>query len=154
MFAPAEPPVPRGDSDPLFTVFDSSSPADASHARLLWSSLSLLPPLESVDIRRRLPVPRPPRDPGSTRAERPAPPPTPSLEPALRLEERRRYAAMADQRRETLARLRRQREQRLRKEMIGPKRRLGGGERNATPRGPEPSEADAELVKQLQSVIS
>nr|XP_040047333.1 cilia- and flagella-associated protein HOATZ [Gasterosteus aculeatus aculeatus] len=154
MSAPVATPV-RGDLEPFFTVFDGSSPADASHARLLWSSLSLLPPLESrlvsADVRQRLPVSRPQRRSGGTGPEGAAPPPTPSSEPALRLEERRRYAAMADQRRETLARLRRQREQRLRREASGPRRRLCG-ERSTTPRGPAHSEADEELVKQLPSI--
>ena len=53
------------DLDKFFTVFDGSSPEDVSHARRLWSSLSLLPPLESrlesADIRQRLPVSRPQR---------------------------------------------------------------------------------------------
>uniref|UniRef100_A0A673ZZR9 Cilia- and flagella-associated protein HOATZ n=1 Tax=Salmo trutta TaxID=8032 RepID=A0A673ZZR9_SALTR len=44
----------------FFTVFDGSSPEDVSHAKQLWTSLSLLPPLESrlvnADIRQRLPI--------------------------------------------------------------------------------------------------
>ncbi|XP_028976604.1 UPF0722 protein C11orf88 homolog isoform X6 [Esox lucius] len=43
-----------------FTVFDGSSPEDVSHAKQLWTSLSLLPLLESrlisADISQRLPV--------------------------------------------------------------------------------------------------
>ncbi|XP_052372050.1 cilia- and flagella-associated protein HOATZ isoform X1 [Oncorhynchus keta] len=46
----------------FFTVFDGSSPEDVSHAKQLWTSLSLLPPLESrlvnADIRQRLPIAR------------------------------------------------------------------------------------------------
>ncbi|KAL0995003.1 hypothetical protein UPYG_G00130520 [Umbra pygmaea] len=46
--------------DKYFTVFDGSSLQDVSHAKQLWASLSLLPPLESrlvsADIRQRLPV--------------------------------------------------------------------------------------------------
>ncbi|CAG02249.1 unnamed protein product [Tetraodon nigroviridis] len=69
-----------------FLVFDGSSPAEVSHARRLWSSMFLLPPLESrlvsADIRQRLPVSRP-RPPGP----RPSAP-----EPRRRREERQRYA--------------------------------------------------------------
>lgn len=137
-------------------VFDGSSQADVSHARLLWSSVSLLPPqesrLQSADIRQRLPVSRPQRD--STVAG-----PTPirsSPEPhgVLRRrweeeEERRRYVAMADRRREILALLRRQREQRIHEELISmafkPKVKVGKDrERHNL------SDCDEELVKELQ----
>ncbi|XP_054464219.1 cilia- and flagella-associated protein HOATZ [Anoplopoma fimbria] len=133
----------------LFTVFDCSPPDDVSHARLLWSSLSLLPPLESrlvsSDIRQRLPVSRPQRT--TTTTTTTTGPKQPSLEPGLRLEERRRYAAMADQRRETMALLRRQREQRMQKELVSldfnPKMK------SKLLKPPE-SETEEELVKQLQ----
>uniref|UniRef100_A0A3Q1FMA4 Cilia- and flagella-associated protein HOATZ n=1 Tax=Acanthochromis polyacanthus TaxID=80966 RepID=A0A3Q1FMA4_9TELE len=106
--------------DKLFTVFDGSSPEDVSHARQLWSSLSLLPPLESrlvsADIRQRLPVSRPQR---SSTGARPSASEPPSVHDALQLqEERRRYAAMADQRKEIQALMRRQREQRIQKELL------------------------------------
>ncbi|XP_068435315.1 cilia- and flagella-associated protein HOATZ [Clinocottus analis] len=152
--------------DALFTVFEGSSPENASHARLLWSSLSLLPPLESrlvsADIRQRLPVSRPlPRgccSSGAGPKQSTPPQSTQSLEPALpqRLEERRRYAALADQRRETMALLRRQREQRLRREGLlsgdfKPKLKpKPGGEKTSRLEKPADSELDAELVKQLQ----
>ncbi|KAF0033213.1 hypothetical protein F2P81_015503 [Scophthalmus maximus] len=46
--------------DRLVTVFDGSAPEDVSHARRLWSSVSLLPPLEArlvaADVRQRLPT--------------------------------------------------------------------------------------------------
>ncbi|KAM6913339.1 cilia- and flagella-associated protein HOATZ [Lycodopsis pacificus] len=152
MSAPAE--------DPL--VFEGSSPGDVSHARLLWSSRSLLPPLESrlvsADIRQRLPVSRPQRSGSSTGPKRSCSTqqPQPGCEHALRqrLEERQRYAAMADQRRETMALLRRQREQRIRRELLSvdfkPKLELGGGEKRSKLRKPPDSEMDEELVKQLQ----
>ncbi|XP_056263740.1 cilia- and flagella-associated protein HOATZ [Pseudoliparis swirei] len=133
------------DVEPLVTVFQGSSPEHAAHARLLWSSMSLLPPLESrllsaEDTRQRLPVSRPQHP----RAATPPPPEPP--------EERRRYAAMADQRRETMALLRRQRDQRVR----GARReRLpAGGQPGTKLRGgttaKEGSPADCELVEQLQ----
>ncbi|KAK9517506.1 hypothetical protein VZT92_022873 [Zoarces viviparus] len=156
MFAPAE--------DPLLTVFEGSSSGDVSHARLLWSSLSLLPPLESrlvsrlvsADTRQRLPVSRPQRSSSSSGPKRSCSMQQPSCEHALlqRLEERLRYAAMADQRRETMALLRRQREERIRRELLSvdfkPKLELGGGEKRSKLRKPPDSEMDEELVKQLQ----
>uniref|UniRef100_A0A3Q1BBW0 Cilia- and flagella-associated protein HOATZ n=1 Tax=Amphiprion ocellaris TaxID=80972 RepID=A0A3Q1BBW0_AMPOC len=107
--------------DKLFTVFDGSSPEDVSHARQLWSSLSLLPPLESrlvsADIRQRLPVSRPQRS--TTAGAKPSASEPPSVHDARQLqEERRRYAAMADQRKEIQALMRRQREQRIQKELL------------------------------------
>lgn len=158
MSAQAEPPGLE-EADDFFTVFDGSSPEDVSHARQLWSSLSLLPPLESrlvsADIRQRLPVSRPQR--GSTAAA-PAPrhfTPEPPSVPALRQrqEERQRYVAMADQRREILALLRRQREQRIQKELISvgfkPKVKLGK-EKMLRLQKASDCELDKELVEQLQ----
>ncbi|KAG7219368.1 hypothetical protein INR49_019074 [Caranx melampygus] len=122
------PPEQQEDFEKFFTVFDGSSPEDVSHARQLWSSLSLMPPLESrlvsADIRQRLPVSRPQRSSTAAAAAAAEPPkpraPEPPSVPALRQrqEERQRYAAMADQRKEILALLRRQREQRIQKELL------------------------------------
>lgn len=158
MSAQAEAPGP-GESEDSLTVFDGSSPEDASHARQLWSSLSLLPPLESrlvsADIHQRLPVYRPQR--GGTAAASPAPKdltPEPPNVPALRQrqEERQWYAAMADQRREILATLRRQRKKRIQKELVSvafqPKVKLG--KEMPKPRRTSDCDADEELVKQLQ----
>ncbi|KAM6965968.1 cilia- and flagella-associated protein HOATZ [Tautogolabrus adspersus] len=141
----------------FFTVFEGSSPEDVSHARHFWSSQSLLPPLESrlvsADIRQRLPVSRPRRS--STAG------PTQSVQqPQLsvhalrqRQEDRRRYEAMADQRKEILALLRRQREHRIQKELISadfkPKVKLGQ-EKQTKFENSSDSEMDMELVQQLQ----
>ncbi|XP_038563688.1 cilia- and flagella-associated protein HOATZ [Micropterus salmoides] len=141
--------------DQFFTVFDGSSPEDVSHARQLWSSLSLLPPLESrlvsADIRQRLPVSRPQRSGAGAKLSALEPPSVPALR--QRQEERQRYAAMADQRREILALLRRQREQRIQKELLSvdfkPKGKLGG-EKMLKPHKTSDSEKDKELVRQLQ----
>lgn len=139
------------DVDALLTVFDGSSPEDASHARRLWSSLSLLPPQESrlvsADIRQRLPVSRPQRS-GSSRTPGglltgPAPGPGVQVQ-----EERERYRAQAEQRREILALLQRQRELRIRKELVSeavkPARRV------RRPQEEEEIRRDRELVRQLQ----
>ncbi|KAL3053258.1 UPF0722 protein C11orf88 homolog [Trematomus bernacchii] len=150
--------VEQEDLDKCFTVFDGSSPEDVSHARQLWSSLSLLPPLESrlvsADIRQRLPVFRPQRS--SSAGPKPsAPAPQPPSVSALRQrrEERQRYAAMADQRREILTLLSRQREQRIQKELLSvgfkPKLKLGR-EKMLNLQKPPDSVTDEELVKQLQ----
>uniref|UniRef100_A0A3P8TNH6 Cilia- and flagella-associated protein HOATZ n=1 Tax=Amphiprion percula TaxID=161767 RepID=A0A3P8TNH6_AMPPE len=142
--------------DKLFTVFDGSSPEDVSHARQLWSSLSLLPPLESrlvsADIRQRLPVSRPQRS--TTAGTKPSASEPPSVHDARQLqEERRRYAAMADQRKEIQALMRRQREQRIQKELLSvafkPKVKVFR-ENMRKPQEASETEMDKELVKQLQ----
>ncbi|XP_071321903.1 cilia- and flagella-associated protein HOATZ [Trachinotus anak] len=157
MSSSPEPPQQEQEFDNSFTVFDGSSPEDVSHARQLWSSLSLLPPLESrlvsADIRQRLPVSRPQRSGTAAAGPKPFHPQPPRLS-ALRQrqEERRRYAAMADQRREILALLRRRREQRIQKELLSlhfrPEVKLGR-ETGVKLQKPAASE-DEELVKQLQ----
>lgn len=153
------PPEQQDDFEKFFTVFDGSSPEDVSHARQLWSSLSLMPPLESrlvsADIRQRLPVSRPQRSSTAAAAEPakhrvPEPPSVPSLR--QRQEERQRYAAMADQRKEILALLRRQREQRIQKELLSadfkPKVKLGREKVLKVQKAADCE--DEELVKQLQ----
>ncbi|XP_042360176.1 cilia- and flagella-associated protein HOATZ [Plectropomus leopardus] len=153
MSAQPEPPE-QEDFDKFFTVFDGSSPEDVSHARQLWRSLSLLPPQESrlvsADIRQRLPVSRPQRSSSSgPKLSAPEPPSVHALR--QRREERQRYVAMADQRREILALLKRQREQRIQRELLSvdfkPKVKLGRDK--VDEKSPE-SEMDEELVRQLQ----
>lgn len=152
MFVQEETPQ-QEEFEQFFTVFDGSSPEDVSHARQLWSSLSLLPPLESrlvsADIRQRLPVSRPQRS--SAKPAAAEPPGVPALQ--QRQEERQRYVAMGDQRREILALLRRQREQRIQKELVSvsfkPKVKLSR-EKVMKPQLSSDSELDKELVRQLQ----
>ncbi|XP_031174622.1 protein Hoatz homolog [Sander lucioperca] len=153
----SEPPE-QEDFDKCFTVFDGSSPEDVSHARQLWSSLSLLPPLESrlvsADIRQRLPVSRTQHHFQNIMSKHPVPQP-PSV-PALRQrrEERQRYVAMADQRREILALLGRQREQRIQKELLSvdfkPNLKFGRDKILKLQKPPDSEMDDEELVKQLQ----
>ncbi|XP_069573590.1 cilia- and flagella-associated protein HOATZ [Brachyistius frenatus] len=165
-----EPPE-QDDVDKFFTVFEGSSPEDVSNARQLWSSVSLQPPLESrlvsADIRQRLPVSRlpavsrssavsrPPRSSTAGPGTKPSDPEPPNV-PALRLqqqEERQRYEAMAEQRKEILALQRRQREQRIQKELLRagfkPKLKVGRHEVLKPEEAPE-TEADKELVRRLQ----
>ncbi|KAK7877589.1 hypothetical protein WMY93_031705 [Mugilogobius chulae] len=139
------------------TVFEGSSPEDVSHAKRLWSSLSLLPPQESrlvsADIRQRLPVSRPQQR--STAASS-----GPVTEPQImvtarekqRLDERRRYEAMAENRRQILGLLRKQREQRIQKELLSiahkPKPKQESEETGQS-RDRSDCEGDEELVQQL-----
>lgn len=141
-------PEPDNPADSLI-VFDGSSPAEVSHARQLWRSMILLPPLESrllaAEIRQRLPVSRP---------QRPAPKPgtaEPPAAPALRQrrEERQRFAAMAERRREILALLRRQREQRIQRELISAAFKPGRRPEKEVLKAAD-CDQDKELVRQLQ----
>ncbi|KAM9779804.1 cilia- and flagella-associated protein HOATZ [Neosynchiropus ocellatus] len=138
------------DLDSLFTVFDGSSPDDVSHARRLWSSVWLLPPQESrqvsaAEVRQRLPVCRPQRV-GAARTE---PQPLNVKELQQRQEERKRFLAMADQRKEILALLKRQRERRIQKELLSQNFRYktqgSGGEAEKA----DSSAEDVELVRTL-----
>ncbi|XP_047213778.1 cilia- and flagella-associated protein HOATZ-like [Girardinichthys multiradiatus] len=141
----------EGQFDELFTVFHGSSPEDVSHARQLWSSLSLLPPLESrlvsAETCQRLPVFRPQR-----RVSSDVPNPRPVFADRQREEERRRYEVMADQRKEIRALLGRQRQLRIQKELLSatvkPERRFGRNKLEP-PEDPD-TELEKELVKQLQ----
>lgn len=151
----AQPESPEQEEfDNFFTVFDGSSPEDVSHARQLWSSLSLLPPQESrlvsADIRQRLPMSRPQRSSTGPKTSAPQPPSVPVLR--QRQEERQRYLNMADQRREILALLRRQREQRIQKELLSvafkPKVKISKGKVTKTQKTAD-FEVDQELVLQL-----
>ncbi|KAM4717040.1 cilia- and flagella-associated protein HOATZ [Anableps anableps] len=140
----------EGKDGELFIVFDGSSPEDVARARQFWSSLSLLPPLESrlesTDIRQRLPVSRP--QPRETSAV-----PGPSGAVLLfadwqrKEDERRRYEALAGQRNDFLALLERQRQLRIQRELVSaavkPERKVGGNKQL------EPPEPDTELEKEL-----
>ncbi|XP_054908140.1 cilia- and flagella-associated protein HOATZ [Poeciliopsis prolifica] len=136
-----------GQAEDLFIVFEGSSAEDGSHARQLWKSIVLLPPRESrlasADIRHRLPVARPKR-----RKTKDAVDPVQLTvwSERQREEERRRYQAMADQKKEVVSLLERQRQQRIQKELVSaavkPKKKM------AEPADPE-IELDKELVRQL-----
>jgi len=146
------------------TVFEGSSPADVSHARQLWGSVSLLPPLESrlvsSDIRQRLPVAR---SSGSRRTSTTSGGPGATCpveqgkdkgeEETEETERRRRCEAMAVRRGEILGLLRSQRELRLRREEVA----AAAGRPGVRHRGGRPlkarggaHDADREMVQQLQ----
>ncbi|XP_064207067.1 cilia- and flagella-associated protein HOATZ isoform X1 [Anguilla rostrata] len=117
----------HADLDNYFTVFAGSSEEDVSYAKVFWSSVTLQPPLESrlvsADISQRLKVAGNPQHYVSTGNE----PPVldlrseENLQAAYlkeRAEEKKRYLEMAKHRDEVIALLRRQREERIKKEMI------------------------------------
>ncbi|XP_018610678.1 cilia- and flagella-associated protein HOATZ isoform X1 [Scleropages formosus] len=110
------------DLDKYYTVFAGSSPEDVAYAKVFWNSFNLHPPLESrlvsADMRQRLQVA------GSTRDSRGCPTSDRRDEKLQevyikqRLEEKQRYLEMAKKRDDTLALLKKQREERIKKEMI------------------------------------
>ncbi|CAL8289140.1 unnamed protein product [Boreogadus saida] len=148
---------PRG-YDVHLTVFHGSSPADVSHAGQLWSSVTLLPPLESclisADISQRLPVAR---SSGSKTSAGPGATGPVSQrrggggqeEDKEEVEERRRRSeAMAVRKEEILGLLWSQRERRRRREEVG---RPGLRNQEAlTPPGPRGAAADREAVQLLE----
>ncbi|KAJ8388314.1 hypothetical protein AAFF_G00134680 [Aldrovandia affinis] len=110
-----------------FTVFAGSSQEDVAYAKVFWNSVTLQPPLESrlvsADISQRLKVARNPQQYVSTGHE----PPMLDLRSEENLcaayrkqqaEDRKRYLEMAKHRDEIITLLQRQREERIKKEMI------------------------------------
>ncbi|XP_034148983.1 UPF0722 protein C11orf88 homolog isoform X7 [Esox lucius] len=142
-----------------FTVFDGSSPEDVSHAKQLWTSLSLLPLLESrlisADISQRLPVAKTNHE--STTAVRPS---SSDLRQRLqegshwklRQEEKQRYMDMAKQRLEIISLLHQQRQNRIQKETVSlpykPRHRDKSQRLVVCP--PKDLETDVEEVQKLQ----
>uniref|UniRef100_A0A8C6S8J5 Cilia- and flagella-associated protein HOATZ n=1 Tax=Neogobius melanostomus TaxID=47308 RepID=A0A8C6S8J5_9GOBI len=148
------------DVEKYLIVFEGSSREDVSHARQLWSSLSLLPPQESRlvsgDIHQRLPVSRPQQQQQQQKSTVSVPEPL-SLVTARekeRRDERRKYEAMAENRREILELLRKQREQRIQKELLSrafkPKLKQDLEVTGKSQDRAEECESDRELVQQLQ----
>ncbi|XP_069473402.1 cilia- and flagella-associated protein HOATZ isoform X2 [Ambystoma mexicanum] len=114
MAAPTPSSLSADTEDPHVLVFAGSSEADMCHARIFWNSVTLHPPLESRlvsgDITQRLRV---------------APPPAPQTEQVLfetqkvlKAEERAYYLEKAKKRDEIIALLKKQREDRLKKEKV------------------------------------
>ncbi|CAL8275193.1 unnamed protein product [Lota lota] len=146
------------DFEGLLTVFEGSSPGDVSHAKRLWGSVSLLPPLESClissDIRQRLPVARSSGSrtsagPGATCPGKPRSGGG-QEEKEEEVERRRRCESMALRREEILGLLWSQRERRLRKELVGRPGVKNRQEPALEPHEPREVAADREMVHQLQ----
>ncbi|XP_061837415.1 cilia- and flagella-associated protein HOATZ [Nerophis lumbriciformis] len=148
--ATPEPSVNHEPPIDVLTVFSGSSPEDVSHARKLWSSLCMVPPLESrlvsADIPQRLPVSRPGRNVHSE-PYIPEPPNPDAVQ--RRLEERQKYMSMAAQRKETLALLRRQREQRIQKELLSAAFRPKPPKDKVSKEETSEADMDKELVRLL-----
>ncbi|KAM3864008.1 cilia- and flagella-associated protein HOATZ-like [Diretmus argenteus] len=155
--------LPTEESQQHLIVFEGSSQEDVSYAKQLWSSVSLRPHLESrlvsADIRQKLPVVRPHRDttagPKTSSPEPPSGlplPPPPPPPPRQRREERQRYLAMAEQREEILALLRKRREERIQKELLSLpyKPKMDSREQEEKLQKPSQLELDKEGVEQLQ----
>ncbi|MCI4394574.1 hypothetical protein PGIGA_G00170490 [Pangasianodon gigas] len=115
------------DVDVCYTVFEGSSQENVAYAKVFWSSLCLQPPIESslvsVDIRQRLKVAKTPQRKSSNNV--PKQPPwsknDESLQKAYQLQmqdEKQRYLEMANKRHEIMALLKKQREDRIKKEMV------------------------------------
>ncbi|KAK2816533.1 hypothetical protein Q7C36_022804 [Tachysurus vachellii] len=128
------------DIDACYTVFEGSSEEDVAHAKVFWSSLCLQPPIESslvsVDITQRLKVSKDPqrricdnvcKQPPWSRNDE-------LLQKAYQLQmqdEKQRYLEMAKKRDKIMALLKKQREDRIKKEMVS---------RAYKPSKPEPTE--------------
>ncbi|XP_028976605.1 UPF0722 protein C11orf88 homolog isoform X8 [Esox lucius] len=136
-----------------FTVFDGSSPEDVSHAKQLWTSLSLLPLLESrlisADISQRLPVAKTNHE--STTAVRPS---SSDLKApgGFSLEAETGGKAEAKQRLEIISLLHQQRQNRIQKETVSlpykPRHRDKSQRLVVCP--PKDLETDVEEVQKLQ----
>ncbi|XP_061103213.1 cilia- and flagella-associated protein HOATZ [Conger conger] len=149
------------DLDNYFTVFAGSPQEDVSYAKVFWSSVTLQPPLESRlvsgDISQRLKVAGNPQHYVSTghgppildtKCEE-------NLQAAYlkqRADEKKIYLQMAKHRDEVIALLRRQREERIKKEMISLpyKPNKGNVEKSPPPlKLPEDIQQDMEDVRGL-----
>ncbi|KAK3509113.1 hypothetical protein QTP70_020223 [Hemibagrus guttatus] len=116
------------DVDVCYTVFEGSSQEDVAYAKVFWSSLCLQPPIESslvsLDIRQRLKVAKAPQSRVSDNVRKQPPWATENeevLQKAYQLQmqdEKQRYLEMAKKRDEIMALLKKQREDRIKKEMV------------------------------------
>ncbi|XP_041947371.1 cilia- and flagella-associated protein HOATZ [Alosa sapidissima] len=106
-----------------YTIFVGSSPEDVSYATTFWNSLALQPPIESrlvsADIGQRLKVAK---DPSIKTAPRPSAPQNDAIFEKIseqRAEEdRQKYKDMAKRRDQIMVLLKKQREERVKREMI------------------------------------
>ncbi|KAG7314526.1 hypothetical protein KOW79_021829 [Hemibagrus wyckioides] len=115
------------DVDVCYTVFEGSSQEDVAYAKVFWSSLCLQPPIESslvsVDIKQRLKVAKAPQSRVSNNVLK-QPPWAKNeeiLQKAYQLQmqdEKQSYLEMAKKRDEIMALLKKQREDRIKKEMV------------------------------------
>ncbi|XP_059405873.1 cilia- and flagella-associated protein HOATZ isoform X2 [Carassius carassius] len=112
--------------DKLYTVFDGASQEDVAYAKVFWSSLSLQPPIESrlvsADIRQRLRAAKTPHSTRATTNKASLSKRDDEIQQDVYLkqkqEERQKYIEMAKKREQIIALLKKQRDERIKKEMI------------------------------------
>ncbi|XP_056108898.1 cilia- and flagella-associated protein HOATZ [Rhinichthys klamathensis goyatoka] len=108
----------------LYTVFDGASQEDVAYAKVFWNSLSLQPPIESrlvsADIRQRLKVAKTPHstNAGANQASSWDDEIQQDVYLKQKQEERQKYMEMAKKRDQIIALLKKQRAERIKKEMI------------------------------------
>ncbi|KAJ8267067.1 hypothetical protein GJAV_G00137960 [Gymnothorax javanicus] len=144
-----------------FTVFSGSSQEDVSYAKVFWSSVTLQPPLESrlvsADISQRLKVAGHPQHYVSSGLDAPIMDEESerNLQAAYlkqKEEEKKIYLEMARRRDEIMALLRRQRAERIKKEMISQPYKPNQDNVNKRPpplKHAEDMEQDVEAVRGL-----
>ncbi|XP_016151378.1 UPF0722 protein C11orf88 homolog [Sinocyclocheilus grahami] len=102
--------------DKLYTVFDGASQEDVAYAKVFWSSLSLQPPIESrlvsADIRQRLNVAKTPNYSALQHEELMSQPVEGSYGSLIKEE------SIAKKRDQIIALLKKQRDERIKREMI------------------------------------
>uniref|UniRef100_A0A8C1LAP7 Cilia- and flagella-associated protein HOATZ n=1 Tax=Cyprinus carpio TaxID=7962 RepID=A0A8C1LAP7_CYPCA len=112
--------------DKLCTVFDGASQEDVAYAKVFWSSLSLQPPIESrlvsADIRQRLRAAKTPHSTNASAKQASWSKRDDEIQQDVYLkqkqEERQKYMEMAKKREQIIALLKKQRDERIKKEMI------------------------------------
>uniref|UniRef100_A0A8C1ZP15 Cilia- and flagella-associated protein HOATZ n=1 Tax=Cyprinus carpio TaxID=7962 RepID=A0A8C1ZP15_CYPCA len=112
--------------DKLCTVFDGASQEDVAYAKVFWSSLSLQPPIESrlvsADIRQRLRAAKTPHSTNAGAKQASWSKRDEEIQQDVYLkqkqEERQKYMEMAKKREQIIALLKKQRDERIKKEMI------------------------------------
>ncbi|XP_052413490.1 cilia- and flagella-associated protein HOATZ [Carassius gibelio] len=121
--------------DKLYTVFDGASQEDVAYAKVFWSSLSLQPPIESrlvsADIRQRLRAAKTPHSTHATTNKASLSKRDDEIQQDVYLkqkqEERQKYIEMAKKREQIIALLKKQRDERIKKEMISDQNKTRNG---------------------------
>ncbi|XP_056313033.1 cilia- and flagella-associated protein HOATZ [Danio aesculapii] len=146
----------------LCTVFHGASQEDVAYAKLFWNSLSLQPPIESrlvsSDIRQRLKVAKTPNTTNAASNQAPWSKRNEEIQQDAYLrqqqEEKQKYMEMAKNRDQIIALLKKQRNERIKKEMISYKHKSKKGsqaEKRLAPKTlPSDVDEDQKEVQELQ----
>ncbi|KAG9282007.1 cilia- and flagella-associated protein HOATZ isoform X1 [Astyanax mexicanus] len=142
-----------------FTVFEGSSQEDVAYAKVFWNSLSLQPPVESslvsVDIRQRLKIAKTPQPTNSGSKQSADSKNEEILQKAYQRQmqdEKKRYMEMAKKRDEIMVLLKKQREERIKKEMISLQHRPRRSDQTERCYIQTPSETLDEDIKEVQAL--